>query len=58
VRSRDPNLIVPGEKIRIQDIGARLMFVHSLELTDKSFTKPQLETMRAWIDAGRTMFDP
>ena len=57
LRSGDPNLIFPDEQIWIPDIVERTMWVRTVELADKTFTKAQFDTMRGWIDVGRTMFD-
>jgi nucleoid-associated protein YgaU len=58
LRSGDPNLIYPGEGVWIPDDKARLLFKRKLWLMDESFTKSQIDSMRRWIVAGRTMYDP
>jgi len=55
LRSGDPNLIFPGEEIWIPDIPARIAFTRAVELQTKSFTTEQVDTMRGFVDAGKTI---
>jgi hypothetical protein len=57
LRSGDPNLIFPGEEIWVPDIPARITWNRDLHMKPKSFTKDQIDTMRAFIKAGKTIFD-
>jgi len=57
LRSRDPNLIYPGEEIWIPDIPARLAYMRSLELCDKQFNSLQIATMRSFLASGRTVVE-
>lgn len=57
LRSGDPNLIFPGEEIWVPDIAARIAFNRDAELKTKTFNKEQLDTMRAFIKEGKTIFD-
>lgn len=56
LKSKDPNLIFPGEEIWIPDVKSRLLFMRRIELEDKTFTKAQFDTMRRWLRAGKTLF--
>lgn len=49
LRSGDPDLIYPGEEIWIPDVVERTKWIRSVELEDRSFSKPQLEAMKKWI---------
>jgi len=57
LRSGDPNLIFPGEEIWVPDIPARIVWNRDQHMKAKSFTKEQIDTMRAFIKAGKTIFD-
>jgi hypothetical protein len=57
LRSGNPNLIFPGEEIWVPDIPARIAWTRDVSLKPKSFTKEQTDTMRAFIKAGKTIFD-
>lgn len=57
LRSRDPNLIHPGEEIWIPDIPARLAYMRSLEVHDRHFTPAQLAAMGQFLAAGRTVVE-
>jgi hypothetical protein len=57
LRSRDPNLIYPGEEIWVPDIPARLAYMRSLELCDKQFNSLQIATMRPFLASGRTVVE-
>jgi len=56
LRSGSPESISPGEEIWVPDIEARTLWQRSLELTEKTFTTVQIDTMRRWIDSGKTDF--
>ena len=55
LRSGDPNLIFPGEEIWVPDIPQRIAFTRAAELQTKSFTAEQIATMRAFVQAGKTI---
>ena len=57
LRSGNPNLIFPGEEIWVPDIPARIAWTREQHMKSKSFTKPQTDAMRAFIKAGKTIFD-
>jgi nucleoid-associated protein YgaU len=56
LRSGDPDLIFPGEQIWIPDVEVRRAWFRSVELKPKEFTKAQFDFMRAWVQAGKTIF--
>jgi len=57
LRSGNPDLIYPGEEIWIPDIDTRLAYFRLLEHRDRRFTAEQIATMRAFLEAGKTVFD-
>jgi nucleoid-associated protein YgaU len=57
LRSGDPDLIFPGEQIWIPDAAERAKFIRSIVFEEKTFLKSQLDTMRQWLKAGRSIFD-
>ncbi len=56
LRSKDPDLIFPGEEIWIPDYQAKRLFLRKVEVQDKKFIKSQFDTMRNWLKAGRTIY--
>ena len=56
LRSGNPDLIYPDEIIWIPDYRARLQYMRSLELSDKSFTQVQIRHMQDFINSGRTIY--
>ena len=56
LRSGNPDLIFPGESIWIPDVDVRAAFLRRVELVPKTFTKAQMDTMRAFVQAGKTIF--
>jgi hypothetical protein len=57
LRSKDPDIIEPGEQIWIPDVLSKLEFIRKITLEEKSFTKAQFDTMRAWIRKGPSRDD-
>jgi nucleoid-associated protein YgaU len=57
LRSGNPNLIFPGEQIWVPDIPARIVWNRELHMKTKSFTTEQIDTMRAFVKAGKTIFN-
>jgi hypothetical protein len=55
--SGDPDLIYPGEEIWIPDDNEMRSFKRRLELQEKSFTKPQFDTMRRSLEKGETLME-
>lgn len=53
LRSGKPDLIFPGEEVWVPDYDARRKWRVGVELSPKSFTKPQLDSMTKWVDEGR-----
>ena len=56
LRSRNPNLIYPGEEIWVPDIVARVAYMRSLEICHRVFTNSQIAIMREFLNSGRTIF--
>jgi hypothetical protein len=57
LRSGDPHLIFPGEEIWVPDYHARVTWRRAVEVTPKSFTKSQLDTLAEFIREGKQLVE-
>jgi hypothetical protein len=55
LRSKDPNLIFPGEVLWVPDVLARNEYFRSVECFRKEFTKTQIDFMARWIKQGSSL---
>ncbi|MCP3915688.1 MAG: hypothetical protein GY711_09045 [bacterium] len=49
IRSKDPDVIHPGEKILVPDVDARVAWFRLLESYEKRYTKAQIDRMRRFL---------